>query len=38
MGNDSKTIDSLSKSLFNTLELNNDGTYSPLCDVDPDAN
>ena len=38
MGIDSKTIDSLSKSLFNTLELKNDGTYSTLCDFDLDAN
>ena len=35
---DTKTIESLSESLFNPLELNNDDIYSPLCDVDPDAN
>ena len=35
---EAKTIESLSESLFNPLELNNDDIYSPLCDVDPDAN
>ena len=35
---DTKPIESLSESLFNPLELNNDDVYSPLCDVDPDAN
>ena len=35
---ESKTIESLSEKLFNPLELNNDDIYSPLCDVDPDAN
>ena len=35
---DTKIIESLSESLFNPLELNNDDIYSPLCDVDPDAN
>ena len=35
---DTKTIESLSESLFNPLELNNDDIYSRLCDVDPDAN
>ena len=35
---EAKTIKSLSESLFNPLELNNDDIYSPLCDVDPDAN
>ena len=33
-----KTIESLSENLFNPLELNTDDIYSPLCDVDPDAN
>ena len=28
----------MSEKLFNPLELNNDGIYSPLCDIDPDAN
>ena len=35
---DTKTIESLSENLFYPLELNNDDIYSPLCDVDPDAN
>ena len=35
---EAKTIESLSESLFNPLELNNDDIYSPLCDVDTDAN
>ena len=35
---DTKTIESLSESLFNPLELNNNDIYSPLCEVDPDAN
>ena len=33
-----KTIEALSASLFNPFELNNDDIYSPLCDIDPDAN
>ena len=35
---EAKPIESLSESLFYPLELNNDDIYSPLCDVDPDAN
>ena len=37
---ESKTIiiESLSDKLFNPFELNNDDIYSPLCDIDPDAN
>ena len=33
-----KTIEALSASLFNPFELNYDNIYSPLCDIDPDAN
>ena len=33
-----KTIESLSENLFYLLELNNNDIYSPLCEVNPDAN
>ena len=33
-----KTIESLSELIFNPFELNDDASYYPLGDIDPDAN